>query len=238
MHGQEVRARIDLIDARGFLDAKLAVELHRNERIDGDHAHPKTACPRRDELADPPEAEDPQALLVELDAGEARAVPAPLAERGVRLRDASRQREQQSHRVLGGRDDVRLRCVGDDDATSRRRSDIDVVDPDPGPGDDDEPLAALDQLGGQLRRRANQDRVELTDPPGQLLDVPVETRLDIEVFAQQRQAGLADVLTNKYPQAHASASSAKSMQLVSARTSSGSIAGNIAMRSWLRPSLR
>ena len=83
--------------------------------------HPEGARAGRDELADAAEAEDPELLVVELDARELRALPATRGQRGVRLRDVARQREQQRQRVLGGGDDVRLRRVGDDDAPPRRR---------------------------------------------------------------------------------------------------------------------
>ena len=85
--------------------------------------------------------------------------------------------------------------------------DVDVVDADAGAGDDPQPLAALDQLGRQLRRRADQDRVEAADPLGQLLGRPVEPGLDVEVLAQQRDARLAHVLADQHARAHAIRSS-------------------------------
>ena len=57
---------------------------------------------------------------------------------GVGLRDVARLREQQRHRVLGRREDVRLRRVHDHHAAARRLGDVDVVEPDAGPADDDE----------------------------------------------------------------------------------------------------
>ena len=44
--------------------------------------------------------------------------------------------------------------------------------------------------------------------------------------------------TGRWPPTQSDRSTTWSMHCVSARTSSGSIAGNVAMRSWLRPSLR
>ena len=51
-------------------------------------------------------------------------------------------------------------------------------------------------------------------------------------------AGVADLLGDEDAHQSASRSTTQSMQAVSACTSAGSIAGNIPMRSWLRPSLR
>ena len=99
------------------------------------------------------------------------------------------------------------------------------------------------------------------DPLRQLLIAPVEAEVDVEVLAQQLHAGVADLLLDEDLQApavragsraggrgrrgcalrgahDASLSTTHSMQVVSACTSAGSTAGNIPIRSWLRPSLR
>src|SRR5205823_6412372 len=147
----------------------------------------------RDEMADAPEPDDPERLLVQLDARELRALPLAAGERHVRLREVAREREQQRHRVLGGGDDVRLGSVRDDDPT----------------------------FGG---------------------------RVDVEVLAQKIDARGADLLLDEHARAlgrgcsvsthEPSLSTAQSIHAVSACTSSGSTAGNMPMRSWLRPSLR
>ena len=64
--------------------------------------------------------------IVVANAPESNVVSA--AEHTVGLRDVAGQREQEPEGVLGGRDDVRLRGVGDDDAPPRGRVDVDVVD--------------------------------------------------------------------------------------------------------------
>ena len=66
---------------------------------------------------------------------EARALPAALHERRVRLRHVARDGQQQRDRVLGRRDDVRLRRVADEDAAAGGRGDVDVVDADARPAD-------------------------------------------------------------------------------------------------------
>jgi len=132
---EEVSLRVDLIGRVRLLDLQRLVELGRDERVVGDDAHAERLRAVRDELPDAAEAEDPERLVHELDAAEVLAVPASGAQRAVRLRDVARERQQQRHRVLGRRDDVRARRVDDDDAAFRGRRDVDVVDPDAGARD-------------------------------------------------------------------------------------------------------
>src|SRR5690606_33822995 len=118
--------------------------------------------------------------------------------------------------------------------------DVDVVDPGAGAPDHLQPLGAIDQLRGQLGGRADQDGVELADPLAQLLVGHLEAELDVEALAQQLDAGVGDLLLDQdlHRRTAGTLSSTQSTQAVSASTSSGSTAGNIATRSWLRPSLR
>ena len=112
------------LDRLGVLGAELGHALGRDVRVVGDRAHAERARPRRHEPADAAEAEQRQRLVGELDAGEALALPGALAQRALGGADVAGQREQQRERVLGGRDDVRLGGVADDDArrpSPRRR---------------------------------------------------------------------------------------------------------------------
>ena len=120
---------------RVALDPGLAETVGGDERVVRDDAHLQPERAAGDLLPDPPVAEDPERLLRELDPAPLRALPAPRHQRGVRLRDVPRQRHEQADRVLGGRDDVRLGGVRDDDAASGRRLDVDVVDTDARPAD-------------------------------------------------------------------------------------------------------
>ena len=103
-------------------------------------------------------------------------------------------------------------------------------------------VGARDQRRVDLGRRAHEDAGEVADALLELGAGPVAADLDVEArHLQQLQAGLPDGLGDEHAIAHGAASvrsTTQSMQAVSARTSSGSIAGNIATRSWLRPSLR
>src|SRR5207247_2212829 len=91
--------------------AALAETFLRADRVVRGDAHPEPERPPRHLLADPPEAEYAERLALQLDPAVAPALPASLLQRGVRLRDVARERDQQADRVLGGGADGRLRCV-------------------------------------------------------------------------------------------------------------------------------
>ena len=109
---------------------ELAKAVLGDERVVRDHVHPEADGAAGDLLSDPAEAEDAQRLAFELDPAVARALPPPLLERGVSLRDVSRVREQPDG-VLRRRDDRRFGRIRDDDPAARRGVDVDVVDPTP-----------------------------------------------------------------------------------------------------------
>jgi hypothetical protein len=237
----EVGLCVEVVGAVALLDAEVRVALRRHIRVVGDDAHPEALRAHRDKLSDAPEPDHAERLVHQLGAVEERAIPAARRQRAVRLRDVSREREQQRHRVLGGGDDVRARRVGDDDAALRGRRDVDVVDAHAGAGDHAQPRRVADQLGVDLRRRADQDAVVVADLRDQLLARPADPEVDVQAgHLQQVHAGLADRFGDEHALGHQSPvrSTTQSTQAVSARTSAGSIAGNIATRSWLRPSLR
>src|SRR5205807_1125493 len=77
------------------------------------------------------------------------------------------------------------------------------------------------------------------------------TEIDVEVLLEQFDARVADLLSHEHLRPHwiggvrtrlrragHICSRTQSMQAVRASTSAGSVAGNMAIRSWLRPSLR
>ena len=161
----------------------------------------------------------------------------------MRLWDVARERQQQRHRVLGGRHHVRLWSVGDDDSVFGGGLDVHVVDAHTRTADHPQVAGAVDQLRRHLRGRADQDAVIGADTLGELVIAPLDPHLDVEVLAQQIDAGLADLLLDEHLQApvaiaciggvtHAEIlSTIQSMQAVSACTSAGSTAGNIPTRS-------
>ena len=108
--------------------------------------------------------------------------------------------------------------------------------------------APLDQLGGHLRRRADQDAVVVADALVELLLAPVDAEVDVEALrSSSTPESPTFSLTSTFRRSAVSGaaglmpqilSTTQSMHAVRARTSSGSTAGNMPIRSWLRPSLR
>src|SRR5204862_6080254 len=84
--------------------------------------------------------------------------------------------------------------VGDDDPALGRGLDVHVVDADAGAPDHLQPVGARDQLGGDLRGRADQQAVVVADALGELLHRPVHAEVDVEVLAQRSDAGVGKLL--------------------------------------------
>ena len=195
---------VDVVERGGVLDPELAEAIVADERVERDDAHPETERPPGDLLADPAEADDAKRLAVQLHPTPARALPPALLERGVRLRDVPRERDHQPDRLLGCRDHGRLGRVGDDDSSAGRCFDVDVVDTDPGAADHLEPLGAADELGCELRRRADHDAVV---PIDDLLDRRLLVDVDLEARPQKLDPRLGDRLSNENAHGHRTAAS-------------------------------
>ncbi len=242
MDGDEVRLGVDVLGALGLLHAEVAVALGAHERVERDHTHAEAARTLGNQLADAPEAEDPKCLLIELHTGVLRAIPFTGDQRNVCLRDVSCERQQQRHRVLSRGHDVGLRRIRHDDPPLRGCLHVNVVHAHPGAADRAQAGGPLNQLSGQLRGGADHDAVVFADALSQFLVGPIDTDLDVEVLAQQIHARVADLLLDQHLQALIAhdvlLSTIQSTQAVSACMSAGSTAGNIPIRSWLRPSLR
>src|SRR5581483_6699370 len=189
----------------------------RDERVVADHRHLEAERAARDLLPDAAEAEDAERLAGELDAAEARALPAPLHECRVRLWNVAREREQQADRVLGRGDDRRFRRIGDDDPAPRRRLDVDIVDADARAPDHLEVRRECEHVGGQLRRRADDDRVVT---PDDLLERRVAVDVDVEVRAQEVDARVRDRLPDEDLQTEIGSSYASSARVTATPRSS------------------
>ena len=243
VQGDQVGAAEQLLDALDALDPELAEALGGDELVEGDDLHVEALGALGDELADAAEADHAEGLAVELGALELGAVPAAGDQRGVRLRDVAEEGEGQRQRVLGGGDRVRLGRVGDDDPAPGRGRDVDVVDAGAGAADHlqvgrparSAPASSWSPSGSGSRRTRRSARASSSSDH-------VEAEVDVEIRAQQVDAGVGDLLLDQDLHRLATpsdvGSTTQSMQAVSASTSSGSTAGNIPIRSWLRPSLR
>ena len=199
MQGEEVRGGVDVLRRLDPLGAELAEALRRHVRVVRDDPHPEPQRAPRDLLPDPAEAEHAERLAGELDAAVRAPFPAALLERGVRLRDVPRERDEQADGVLGGGDDRGLRRVRHDDPAPRRRVDVDVVDAHARAPDHLQPLGALDQVGGQLGRRADDDRVVAADD---LLERALGVDVHVEARAEKLDARLRDLLADEDAWAH------------------------------------
>jgi hypothetical protein len=233
VEGDEVGAGVDVVGGLGLLHAEVAVAIRAHERVEGDDVHAEGERPVGHELADAPEAEDPERLVHELDARVLGAVPAPRDQRRMRLRHVPRQGEQQRERVLRGGDHVGLRRVGDDDPALRGGIDVHVVHADARATDGLEIGGVPEDVRRELRRRADEDAVVGADGLLELAVLPVRAHVDVEVLAQQTDTRGPDLLRDQDARHDPTPrrSTTQSTQAVSCLTSSGSIAGNIAMRS-------
>ena len=182
---------------RSLADLQLPEAIAGDERVVGDDCHSQSPRPGGDQLADAAEAEHAQRLAVDLDAAEARALPAPLHQRRMSLGDVARQRQQQPDRVLGGRNHVRSGRVGDDDSAPGRLGDVDVVHAGAGASHHLQALAAGEQVGIDPRRAADDQRVVLADPLGQLLGRHLDADVDVEAPPEQLHAGVGDLLLDQ-----------------------------------------
>jgi hypothetical protein len=174
----------------------LAEALGSNEGVVGSNPHLEAARAPGDLLADPPEPDQAERLVGELEPGEARTLPAAGREHAVGLRDPAGEREQEREGVLRGGDDRGLRRVGDDDAALRGRRQVDVVHADACAADHLEPVGALDQVGRQLRPAADDDRVVVGDRARQ---VAVRLDVHVEAAAEEVDSRLRDRLPDENP---------------------------------------
>jgi hypothetical protein len=97
----------------------------------------------------------------------------------VGLGNVARLSEHQRHCLLGGGDDVRLRCVDDHDAELRRGRHVDVVESDPSATDDDEVCPRAQNRGVHSRRGPNDQGVRAQYGRREVLGR--ETELDVDL---------------------------------------------------------
>ena len=195
----DVRLGVELVRRLRVLHPQLPEALGGDELVERDHVHLERLRALRDQLADAAEADHAEGLAVELVAGELGARPLAGRKGGVGPRNVPGQRQREGQRVLGGGDRVRLGGVDHHDAALGRCIDVDVVDAGPGTAHNLEARGPLDQVGGDLRRRADDDRVEVADAVRELVVRHVEPELDVEVLTQERDAGVGDLLLDQDP---------------------------------------
>ena len=92
--GEEVGPAHELLDGGDEIDAELAGAVGAHVRVEGHELHPERVGALRDEHADPPETDDAEDLVVQLDALPPGAVPLAGPEVAVGLRHVAGLGEQ------------------------------------------------------------------------------------------------------------------------------------------------
>ena len=137
--------------------------FRRQIGIERDDAHLQALGAVGDDGADIAGADQAQHLAGDLDAHEAVLFPLAGLRGGVGGGKFARQRQHQRDGVLGGGDRIAERRVHHDHAGGGGGRNIDIVDADAGAADDLQVLRGLDDIGGDLGRRADGDAVILID---------------------------------------------------------------------------
>ena len=173
----------------------------RDERVVGDDAHLEADGAARDLLPDPPEAEHAERLLGKLDASPARALPAALLQRRVRLRDVARERDRRDRpcarppRRCSTRARSRRRCPRRVAASTSTLS-----TPTPARPITFRLSARAIRSAVSFVADADHDRVV---PVDDLREVALSVDVDVEARAQQLDAGLGDLLADENSRARA-----------------------------------
>jgi hypothetical protein len=115
----------------------------------------------------------------------------------VRLRDVPAQGKGQGECVLRSRDRVRFGGVDDHYPPFRGRVHVHVVHTGAGATDHLQLRAAIDQVRRHGGLRADHDPVEFADSLAQVLVGHLEAEFDLEVAAQEFDAGLGDLLLDQ-----------------------------------------
>ena len=174
----EIRFGHELLEAHQ-LHAHVAGPLDRHEGVVGDEAHPEGERALGHERTHPTEPHDAEGLPVELDAFPLRSLPLAADQGSVGLGDVARLGEQEGHRLLRGRKDVRLRRVDDHDAPLGRRSHVHVVEADAGPTDDDQVGAGREHVRGHGGGRADDQRLRAANRLDELFGGETEPNVDL-----------------------------------------------------------
>ena len=113
-------------------------------------------------------------------------------------RNLTRQREQHSDGMLGGRDDIPLRGIDYQYAAAGCRLDIDIVYPHPSPADDLQPAGGINNAGGYPGLTAHYQRIIASDNRLQLSRINPRPLINLGMLAENIDAGRRYRVGNQY----------------------------------------
>ena len=154
----EVGARQQVIETH-FLNAHVTSTLISDVGVVGHEVHTKRHGSLRHQGANLAQTNNTEGLAVEFDALPLGALPLAVLQGRVGLGDVASLGQNERHRLLGGREDVRDGSVDDHDAEVRRLGDVHVVETNTGATNHDEVGTGLEGRRIDLRGRANDERV-------------------------------------------------------------------------------
>jgi hypothetical protein len=146
-----------------LLHAHLDRAIGREERIVGHDFHPEAQRAVGHDRADVAGTDQAERLASHFDTHEIVLRPFAGLGLGIGLGQLAGKREHQRDRVLGSGDRVAERSVHHHHALGAGVRDVDVVDPDPGAADHLEVGRGVEDLLGDLGRRADREAVVLAD---------------------------------------------------------------------------
>lgn len=196
--GEDIDPRQHLLRRADQLDTQLLRPRGGDERVVADDLHLHSHRPRRDGLADPPQADDAQRLAGQLRTHELLAVPAALDKALVGRGDVPHQAVHQGQRLLGGGDRVSAGRVHHHNPLAGGGRSVDIVNADAGTGDGLQAAVARQRIGGDLHAAAADRAVEFGQ--GRFEPIPFEPGADLDLDAggrpQQVQAVFGKFIQN------------------------------------------
>ncbi len=168
------------------------------EGVVGDDPHFQRQRPDRHGVADASQADDSQGLSRQLGSHEFLSVPAVFDEALMGGGEVSRQAEHQGQRVFRGGIGVSAGGVHHDDALSRRRLGVDVVNADARPRDRPQAMVSLQGVGGDLHAAAADGAVGFEQGLSQVfaLQSGADDDFDVSGRLEQIEAVLGEVVEN------------------------------------------
>ena len=166
------------------MHAQLGRSRWLNVGVVRDQVHTERGEALGNEDPDPAEPHNADGLVRYFDAGVLGALPLTTVQRGIRGHNVARAREQQSHRQFRGADDVGGGCIHHHDTRLGGGLDVDVVQSNARARDHLQALRGCDGFRVNLRRRTDQDGIDIRDRRNQLIAIGSIAANHLEVRTQ------------------------------------------------------